>query len=376
MRRLVRSRLLSLFLLLLCSILYLLRPRTSLPPEPPPPHSHLPPKIPFRPIRAKPIYEYTSLYRQRANKQFEGFLDAKLRTLHHAAQKTLGKDGLTAELKIHQFTTPELAKTYIEWSDQWKTNNKGWGYKLTTETPKELLAIFSEIPQIGEVYEKHAELRSDLWRHLTLWYFGGLYADIETWERVSLSACDPFVEVREGRKNISLMLGVGKDEPFMDPGIMKYKYKDWSRATSFTNKMMWAPKRFDPMLRKAIVRSISHARIWEEVGGNIDEVSGTGMLTDVVMEMLSENLEEGHWLRDRDAGLERRVTWKGLKGIDVAQWIEVDDLKGKVEGMGGLAVLPINTWMNGLKHSNSGTEEAEGACVNWMPGILTGGRRQ
>lgn len=172
---------------------------------------------------------------------------------------------------------------------------------------------------------------------------------------------------------MSLVLGVGIDEPFMDPGIMKYKYKSWTRAVQFTDKVMWAPKRWDPLLRRAIVRSVSHARAWQESGGSVNEVSGPGMLTDVVLEMLSEGLVDDHELRDRDAGLERRVTWKNIHGLDEPLWVDVDELKekGKAEGMGGLAILPVNVWMNGQKHSKSGSDEAPGACVNYMPGILT-----
>jgi alpha 1,6-mannosyltransferase len=231
-----------------------------------------------------------------------------------------------------------------------------------------LLSLFEDIPQIKEVFEEYPALQPDLTRYLALWYHGGLYADIETWERISLLACSPIVEVRDGRRNVSLMLGVGFDEPYLTHAALMNK--GWTRGVGFAaNPVIWAPRRFDPILRMAIVRSVSHSKSLKELGGNIEEVSGSAMLTDVVLEVLSKNLIEGHKLRDRDAGLERRVTWKHFKDLKETVWIEADQLHDK-SSAGGLAILPIDVWGNGQGHSGSGSLEAAGACVNWIPGKL------
>lgn len=258
---------------------------------------------------------------------------------------------------------------YKAWTEQWRTNNKGWGYNLYTSVPAELLSLFSTIPQIAEVIERHPAIQADLVRYLTLWYYGGLFADIETWERVSLSACHPILEVTKFGADVSLMVGVGFDEPYFTPSVLKSR--DWTRGVGFATPVIWAPKRFDPILRKAIIRSVSHARSFQELGGSIVEVSGWGMLTDVVLEILSTNLQEGHMLRDRDAGLERRVTWKQFKELNETIWIEPDELVEKAD-MRGLAILPIDVWGNGQSHSGSGPTSAEIACVNHIPGGATG----
>jgi len=115
MRRLVKGRAIAfLLLLLLCPVLYLLAPRSSriIKPTPSYPQS-------TRQSRAHPIYEYTSLYRQHANKAFESYLDSTLRSLEVI---TTG----VADLAIHQITTPDLAAKYKPWSEQWQKNNKGW----------------------------------------------------------------------------------------------------------------------------------------------------------------------------------------------------------------------------------------------------------
>jgi len=162
-----------------------------------------------------------------------------------------------------------------------------------------------------------------------------------------------------------LMLGIGIDEPFLSPQDLKAR--GWTRGVEFSQVVMWAPSRFDTILRKAIVRSISHAASWSELGGPMGEVSGAGMFTDIVLEALSESLVEEHQLRDRDAGLERRVTWKKIKGLKQPVWIEPYHLKEKAEAMRGLAILPIDVWGNGQGHSGAGTSDTFDACVNWMP---------
>jgi hypothetical protein len=174
------------------------------------------------------------------------------------------------------------------------------------------------------------------------------------------------------------MVGVERDEPFFSWD--EIKDRGWSRGFGFGLGTVWAPRRFDPILRTAIVRSVSHAHAhqklaggdgwmasfkgtnkWEEEEGG--EISGAGMFTDIIMEVLSECLKEDHELRDRDAGLERRVSWKKFKGLKRTLWIESNQAREGID-LRGIAVLPINVWSNGQNHSRSGTFEAEGACVN------------
>lgn len=213
-----------------------------------------------------------------------------------------------------------------------------------------------------------------------LWYHGGFYTDIDTWERASLKDCPPIVEAQS--REVGLILGVERDEPFFS--CDEIRRRGWTRGFGFGTGTVWAPKRFDPVLRKAIVRSISHAHVQQTLAGGDGwlasfkgtnewgeeergEISGAGMFTDIVLEVLSGGLKEGHELRDRDAGLERRVSWKKFKGLKSVLWIEPNQAKDGVD-MRGIAVLPINVWSNGQNHSSSGTFEADGACVNHVYG--------
>lgn len=172
------------------------------------------------------------------------------------------------------------------------------------------------------------------------------------------------------------MVGVERDEPFYNSETIEDM--GWSRGFGFGTGTVWAVRRFDPVLRTAIVRSISHTLAkrklddekmsrdvfefeWQEAERY--EISGAGMLTDIVLEALSHGLKDGHQLRDRDAGLERRVSWKKFKGLKNALWNEPNQAREGTD-MPGIAVLPIDIWSSGQNHSGSGTFEAEGACIN------------
>jgi hypothetical protein len=112
-------------------------------------------------------------------------------------------------------------------------------------------------------------------------------------------------------------------------------------------------------------------RSWKD-GSRIEymeELSGAGMFTDLVLEMLSKTLKGDHRLRDRDAGLERRVTWKKFRALKRIIWVEPDDIKEELESeMRGLSIVPINVWESGQTHSGSGTSDHDDACVNHVHG--------
>jgi alpha 1,6-mannosyltransferase len=182
-------------------------------------------------------------------------------------------------------------------------------------------------------------------------------------------------------RNMSLMIGVEIDEPYLSP--RKTAQWGWTRSFGFGQFVIWAPKRFDPMMRTAIVRAISHVKVLEKLqdrswsgrirGKKVEmgEATGASMFTDVVLEVLSQSLREDHRLRDWDAGLERRVTWKWFRGLKKPVWIEPRDAReGAEEEMRGLAVLPIDLWSNGQRHSGAGTFDVEDACVNHVYGRM------
>jgi len=94
-------------------------------------------------------------------------------------------------------------------------------------------------------------------------------------------------------------------------------------------------------------------------------------MVDVIFDGLSENLGEDHWVRDRDAGLERRVSWKKFRRLRGPLWIDGSEGVGKEETEGemrGLGVLNIDIWGNGQRHSNARGFENEQACGNHVWG--------
>jgi alpha 1,6-mannosyltransferase len=335
-----------------------------------------------------PTYEYESLYRTRADHAFEVDLESKLVFLEKALRINAPKDrsDVIANRTIWQSTTTELAGIWSSWVTQWRYNNEDWKHKLYTSPPADLLPLFETVPDIGAANTTYPEIRNDLFRYLLLWYHGGAWSEIDTWNRVAMRNCQPILTVLENKKNVSLMVGIDVDEPYFSQDTIKAH--KWSRGFGFSQSTIWAPKRFDPILRKAIVRSISHAMVhatlppdtWKQkleahIIAHTDygyEVSGAGMFTDLVLEMLSQNLKDDHLMRDRDAGLERRVTWKHFRKRKQVLWIEPDQMKESVgDYLKGIAVLPIDVWGSGQSHSGSGSSESDQACVNhvhnWRP---------
>ena len=116
------------------------------------------------------------------------------------------------------------------------------------------------------------------------------------------------------------------------------------------------------------------------------EVTGPGMFTDALLDVLSETLppdhdlitastaadEGGGKLEYSSASLRRshkhgRVTWAPFHALRHAVWIDGTDSEGAQrggEGNGGLVVLPINVWGNGQRHSKAESFESAHACVN------------
>lgn len=342
------------------------------------PQPAAPPPTPEPKYSTYPTYEYTSVYRQDANRTFEAALDSQLIALEQSVRNTLAPDkqSLTADLAIHQITNGKLAGQMKNWVNQWRTNNPGWSYNLITTTPTELLSLFSNIPSITSAFNEYPALRPDLARYLLLWYHGGFYTDIRSWERVSLQDCSPIIDVIQGGKDVSLMVGIDRDEPFYDQETLEAF--EWSRGFGFSANTIWAVKRFDPVLRTTIARSISHTlvkkkldqgRQWKDLfafglaEAERSEISGAGMLTDAVLDALTAGRKDDSALRDRDAGIARRVSWKKLKGRKDTIWVEPSQAREGSQ-MPGIGILPIMIWGNGQNHSQAGSYEEEAACIN------------
>jgi alpha 1,6-mannosyltransferase len=324
-------------------------------------------------------YNYTSIYREHANRSFEDSLDAKLDALSQTALKSNSK--LKASLNIHQIGTAESVRQYGNFIKQWRTSNPGWGYELVTGHPERLLDLYDSVPEISTAYNTYPALQHDLAKYLMLWAHGGFYTDVDTWPRFSLRDCPPITEGTH--RDVSLMVGVERDEVFFND--VELQARGWSRRFGFGTHTLWALQRFDPVLRQAIVRSISHAQTRRELSGSGNlvaaiqrtavwdheeawEISGGGVLTDIVLEVLNESLKEEHWPGDKEVGTERKLSWKPFRLLKWNLWF--DTWKAKEEsGMRGIAIVPVTLWNNGQNHSASGPFDSRSACVNHVSSL-------
>ncbi|RDW82791.1 hypothetical protein BP6252_03903 [Coleophoma cylindrospora] len=380
-RRLRSIRSLPFILLVCLSLLLLLCQYTGSPLPTPKSAQAEKPEPPAQKYQSTPTYEHSSPYRRHANFEFETALEGQLQLLEKQLRGALpaSEQDLIANHTIWQIAEQREAAIWKVWVKQWRKNNPDWTYELFTmdQIPTDTLSLFASVPEIARAYEELPDLRKDLLRYLILWYHGGFFAEIDTWNRVSMKNCFSIEEVVQRRRDISLMLGIELDEPYWNPETKAAWH--WSRSFGFGQFAVWAPKRFDPIIRRAIVRAIAHMRTHSRIDKavlarsgnqvNIGEVSGASMFTDVVLEVLSENLVADHAIRDRDAGLERRVTWKRFKHLKDVAWIEGRSAaETKEDNMRGVAILPINVWASGQRHSGSRSFDEDMACINHVYG--------
>jgi hypothetical protein len=250
----------------------------------------------------------------------------------------------------------------------------------------------NSIPSLIKIYTNHpvSILRADLLRYLLLWYNGGLYADIDVYPVQPIEFCNSLNPLfTEHYHNISLAVGIEIDEPYASMAMKKQWH--WSRTYGFIQYTLYAPRRFSPFLRRAIVRVIAHSarhnrassgflhgpRYSEE---DILEVTGPGMFTDAVLDVLSESLPQEHDLisasvkaDDTSGEIKRderaRVTWAPFHHLKEPLWIDGkagrgQSAEGEAESVSGLLVLPINVWGNGQRHSVAEMFNSKEACVN------------
>lgn len=264
---------------------------------------------------------------------------------------------------------------------------------LTDTDALDFVESLASIPSLVTVYKNYPLpiLRADLLRYLLLWYYGGFYADIDIHPVLPITSCTPMNPLfNERQHKISLVVGIEIDEPYASPTMKKQWH--WSRTYGFIQYSLYAPRRFSPFLRKAIVRVIAHStrhnfassgrfhgpRYSEE---DILEVTGPGMFTDAVLDVLSESLPHNHELitksmkADENIGelgrfsRKERVTWVPFHHLKEPLWIDEHESEssGAQDGarnMGGLLVLPVNVWGNGQRHSGAEMFDSKAACLN------------
>lgn len=258
--------------------------------------------------------------------------------------------------------------------------------------------ISSEIPEISSAYNSypHDVLRADLLRYLILWYYGGYYADLDVYPARSIKSCPALNPVSrtpsshdKSQANVSLILGIELDEPYASLQLRRDWH--WSRIYQFVQYTMYAPRRFSPLLRRVIVRVLAHTRQHSQGSilfsrltydeNSILEITGPGVFTDAILDVLSETLPSTHplvttsveenkhtgefYADPNGGGIPGRVTWAPFYKLKNTLWVDASDsISDDDRDMAGLGVLPIRVWANGQRHSDAGFFQDIQACVN------------
>lgn len=271
---------------------------------------------------------------------------------------------------------------------------------VTHEWAEEFVTItLSSIPGLASIYHSypHFVQRSDLLRYLILWYYGGYYADMDVFPVQPIKQCPAMLDTVFNKANpdISLVLGVEIDEPFASSEKMDHWH--WVRRYGFLQYTIYAPRRFSPLLREVIVRVISHTKQHLDRSSILFgpryselatlEITGPGVFTDAILDVLSDSLPDSHPLvvqsSQADTGIgdlrslgsgetQMRVSWAPFHGIQETLCVEGSEAEPGKQ-FGGLCVLPINVWANGQRHSKAEGFNSKHACVNhrfggtWKP---------
>ncbi|KAJ5779950.1 hypothetical protein N7457_005110 [Penicillium paradoxum] len=342
----------------------------------------------------RPQYLHHSIFRANPDYEYEIQLSNALRTVEIEGQLHHDEDATDT---LWQIMLPGVDKR-SEDSMQFEGRNPDWGYKLVeTEWADQFITeTLASIPDIARLYKSypHSVHRGDLLRYLILWYYGGYYADLDVYPARSIRSCpslrDTIFGGNTANANVSLVVGIEIDEPFASPQKMREWH--WARRYGFVQYTIYAPQRFSPLLREIIVRVLSHtkrrvdeSRFWKGGYNEMDtlEITGPGVFTDTILDVLSDTLPSTHPLVqqsvDADSGLipssaspVPRVTWAPFHGIQEPLCIKGSEARpGKL--LGGLCVLPVNAWGNGQRHSGSKDFSNEHACINhrfggtWKP---------
>ncbi|KAJ5286604.1 hypothetical protein N7478_002290 [Penicillium angulare] len=352
---------------------------------------------PENPYDDFPHYRHFSKYRDDPDTKYEEELS---RAMHDIEQKELHLHGsenppdIIWQMLLKDMPTMHKTTSQIRGDDslQMEQQNSEWAYKLVNgQWAEEFVTItLSTIPGLAKLYHSypHYVHRSDLLRYLILWYYGGYYADIDARPVQSIKKCPKMQDSLFGSDDpdVSLVLGIEIDEPFASAEEMHYWH--WVRRYGFLQYSIYAPRRFSPLLREVIVRVLSHTKrhIDESsifLGPQYNElttleITGPGVFTDAILDVLSDSLPASHPLveqsvkADTEIGdliapgsshAQSRVSWAPFHLLQDTLCVNASEAKpGK--RFGGLCVLPINVWANGQRHSNSESFRSSHACIN------------
>ncbi|KAJ5480107.1 hypothetical protein N7530_005616 [Penicillium desertorum] len=339
----------------------------------------------------RPRYLHQSKFRADPDYEYEVELSNALRAVEIEREMRHDEDATDT---LWQIMLPGVSQRSDD-SIQFEKKNPEWKYKLVQAdwADKFIFETLESIPDIARLYKSypHSVHRGDLLRYLILWYYGGYYVDLDVYPARSIKTCpslrDSIFKDDTVNTNVSLVVGIEIDEPFASPQKMRDWH--WARRYGFIQYAIYAPRRFSPLLREIIVRVLSHTKqradrsyFWSGRYNEMDtlEITGPGVFTDAILDVLSDTLPSTHRLVQQsvDADAEfsassvQRVTWAPFHGIQEPVCVEGSEAKpGKL--LGGLCVLPVNAWGNGQRHSGAENFHSQQACINhrfggtWKP---------
>ncbi|CAI7645043.1 unnamed protein product [Penicillium bialowiezense] len=340
----------------------------------------------------RPRYLHQSTFRADPDYDYEATLSNALRAIEvdpkvdHDATDTIWQIILSS--KDHRKDDSyELESRNPEW--KYQLINAEWAETFITKT-------LASVPDLARLYKSypHYVQRGDLLRYLVLWYYGGYYADVDVYPAKSIRSCPTLRNVFNdppSASNVSLVVGVEIDEPFASPQKMREWH--WARRYGFLQYNIYAPRRFSPLLREVIVRVMAHTKrhaeshFWRKYNEMTTlEITGPGVFTDAILDVLSDTLPHTHPLVEKSVEADaqfgdlvpaysalpvQRVTWAPFHGI--TETVCAEDSDSHAGKMGGICVLPINSWGNGQRHSGSEGFSSQHSCINhrfggtWKP---------
>ncbi|KAF7720149.1 Alpha-1,6-mannosyltransferase [Penicillium ucsense] len=350
----------------------------------------------------RPRYLYRSSFRNDPDHVFEEQVSHALEEIERQQPAQHGaKESAHTIWQIMLGSQDNGSPTRGDDSLKFEEVNSEWKYKLvTTEWAEEFVTItLASIPGLARLYHSypHHVLRADLLRYLILWYYGGYYADTDVFPAKSINNCPSLQQsvFQTDTPDVSLVVGIEIDEPFAS--AQKMHDWHWVRSYGFIQYTLYAPRRFSPLLRQIIVRVLSHTKRHIDrssffLGARYNElttleITGPGVFTDTILDVLSNTLPGDHPLilqsLEADEGLgdlippssvipQKRVTWAPFHRITSPVCVNGSEAKSGSD-LGGLCVLPVNAWGNGQRHSGAENFLSAHACINhrfggtWKP---------
>ncbi|KIW37451.1 uncharacterized protein PV06_10490 [Exophiala oligosperma] len=340
-------------------------------------------------------FESTSVYRQNPDHDLERRIDSALLAIQHR-EESKAQPNLPVK-KIWQTWRDPVVPENFDQPAIWRKLHPGWEHQVVSDrdAPPLVSDELQTVPYFEHLFSSSYRpiIRADLLRYTLLWHYGGFYADIDVHPVRSVETCEPMSPLfaLDKNMNISLVIGIEVDEPYAS--VRRRKFWRWDGTHGFIQYAIYAARPFSPILRRAIVRSIAHSvkhekekTPWYRLADRFDnaailEITGPGMFTEAVLDVLTESLPSNHSLklsqRQKDACPEDasvrssdeqrgRVTWAPFYRLREPSWIfDEDTMDGNTtQRSGGLGVMPINVWGNGQRHSGSENFHSAQACVN------------